>query len=102
MTFWLDAHLDPDLSLWLGVQFDVTAKGLKDIGLRDADDVVLYEAAKRFGEIVIVTKDVDFADLVRRRGKPPQVLWLTCGNLSTMELQALLSRRFPDALKALE
>src|SRR3954454_19064976 len=100
MTFWLDAHLDPELTLWLGRRFEITAKALRDIGLRDADDIDLYQAAKRFGKAVIVTKDSDFVELVRRLGIPPQVLLLSCGNLSTLELQALLSRRLPEALEA--
>jgi predicted nuclease of predicted toxin-antitoxin system len=102
MTIWLDAHLDPELAPWLGVRFDVTAKPLREIGLRDADDIDLFEAARRFGNIVIMTKDSDFVALVQRLGKPPQVLWLTCGNLSTLELQSLLSREFATALQALE
>jgi predicted nuclease of predicted toxin-antitoxin system len=101
MTFWLDAHLDPDLAAWLGSRFGVTAKPLREIGLRDADDDVLFDAARRFGGIVIVTKDADFADFVRRRGSPPQVLWLRCGNLSTVEMQLLLAREFPQALARL-
>ncbi|HEY7118978.1 MAG TPA: DUF5615 family PIN-like protein [Tepidisphaeraceae bacterium] len=102
MTFWLDAHLQPELASWLGARFKVVAKTLREIGLRDEDDVVVYEAAKRFGQVVIMTKDSDFADLIRRLGKPPQVLWLTCGNLTALELQVLLSSRFADALKLLE
>ena len=98
MTFWLDAHLDPDLAAWLGTRFGVIAKPLREIGLRDADDDVLFDAGRRFADIVMMTKDADFAAISRRRGSPPQVLWLRCGNLSTIEMQALLSRRFPDAL----
>jgi predicted nuclease of predicted toxin-antitoxin system len=102
MTFWLDAHLDPELAPWLGVRFKIMASALRDIGLRDADDEDLYQAARRFGEIVIVTKDSDFVGLVKRHGSPPRVLLLKCGNLSTLELQALLSRRLPEALAALQ
>lgn len=101
MTFWLDAHLDPDLAAWLGSQFGVVVKPLREIGLRDADDDVLYAAGRRFAGIVIVTKDADFAALGRRLGAPPQVLWLRCGNLTTIEMQAMLSRRFADAVRRL-
>lgn len=98
MTFWLDAHLDPQLAAWIGSRFKVIVKPLREIGLREADDVVVFEAARRIGEVVVITKDDDFVELVRRRGKPPQILWLTCGNLSTLELQAVLARRFAEAL----
>jgi predicted nuclease of predicted toxin-antitoxin system len=49
-----------------------------------------------------MTKDSDFVALVQRLGMPPQVLWLTCGNLSALELQSLLSREFAAALQALQ
>ena len=39
MTFWLDAHLDPKLSPWLGSRFKIVAKPLREIGLRDDEDV---------------------------------------------------------------
>jgi predicted nuclease of predicted toxin-antitoxin system len=98
MIFWIDAHLHEDLASWLGVRFKVTAKYLREIGLRDEDDDVLVDAAKRFGDIVIITKDSDFAHYVRTRGVPPQVLWLRCGNATKLEVQALLARKFEDAL----
>ena len=63
--------------------------------------VDVFEAARRFSAVVIVTKDKDFADLVVARGMPPQVVWLRCGNLSTIELEALLAREFPEALRQL-
>ena len=102
MTFWLDAHLDPDLAAWLGANFKVIAKSLGEIGLRTAKDQELFEAARRFTEIVIVTKDYDFVELVQQKGSPPQILWLNFPNMSTLGIQLKLSKKFPDALALLE
>jgi predicted nuclease of predicted toxin-antitoxin system len=102
MTFWLDAHLHPQLAEWLGSQFKVVAKTLREIGLRDAKDTELFEAARRFGKIVIVTKDDDFVELVERRGAPPQIVWLTTGNSTKLELQAILQKSFARAVEKLE
>jgi predicted nuclease of predicted toxin-antitoxin system len=102
VTFWLDAHLDPRLASWLGVTFGVHAKALDEIGLRDAEDDVLFEAAQRFGQVVIVTKDSDFVEKVTRLGPPPQVLWLSFGNMATIEMQVKLRTTFPDALELLK
>jgi predicted nuclease of predicted toxin-antitoxin system len=102
MTFWIDAQLNPKLAEWLGSQFRVVAKSLREIGLRDATDVELFEAGRRYHEIVIVSKDSDFADLVTQRGKPPQVLWLRIGNRRLIEMQILLRTTFPAALQLLE
>jgi len=99
-TFWLDAHLDPELAPWIGSRFRVIVKTLRELGLRDATDSVLFAAARRF-DAVIVTKDEDFSGLVARLGTPPQIVWLRCGDLSTIELQAVFSRQFPDVLQRL-
>ena len=102
MTFWLDAQLDPTLCDWLGSRFKVIVKSLREIGLRDAKDEELFVAAGRFPDVVIITKDSDFADLVTQRGKPPQVLWLRFPNRPTIAIQVLLSKTFEDALRLLE
>jgi len=70
MTFWLDAQLDPKLPDWLGSRFKVLAKSIRELGLRDASDLELFNAGRRFDQIIIVSKDSDFADLVTLRGKP--------------------------------
>jgi predicted nuclease of predicted toxin-antitoxin system len=102
MTFWLDAQLDPQLAAWLGSRFGVVAKHLMETGLLQASDNELFDAARRFGEIVIVTKDADFIDLAKRLGPPPQVLHLECGNLSTISMQIWLASSFAEALARLQ
>ena len=102
MTFWLDAHLDPALASWLGSRFGVLAKHVKEIGLERATDREIFDAARRLGAIVIVSKDSDFVDLVTLLGAPPQILRFTFGNLSTVATQAVLAKAFPDAVKMLE
>jgi predicted nuclease of predicted toxin-antitoxin system len=102
MKIWVDAQLPPRLAEWLAATFPVEACSLRDLGLRDAKDVEIFEAARREGEgLVIMTKDSDFVDLVCRLGVPPQILWLTCGNVTNRNLQQLLNATFLDALAEL-
>lgn len=102
MTFWLDAHLDPKLAAWMGSRFHVIAKHVAEIDLLQASDRDLFAAAKRFGNITIMTKDDDFIDLVTRYRVPPQIIRLTCGNRPTIAVQALLTQHFEPAIKLLE
>ncbi|GAX36616.1 DUF5615 family PIN-like protein [Nodularia sp. NIES-3585] len=44
---------------------------------------------------------IDFVDLVCRLGIPPQILWLTCGNVTNRNLHQLLNLTLPAALKQL-
>lgn len=85
MKIWIDAQLPPTLANWLNRNFDVEAISLKELGLRDAKDTEICEAASQ-SNAVIMTKDSDFIDLVCRLGTPPQILWLTCGNVTNRNL----------------
>jgi predicted nuclease of predicted toxin-antitoxin system len=100
MNIWIDAQLPPTLASWLNATFEVNAMALRDFSLRDAKDVEIFEAA-RVENAVIMTKDSDFIDLVCRLGSPPQILWLTCGNVTNRNLRQLLTITFPDALERL-
>ncbi|MCX8085780.1 MAG: DUF5615 family PIN-like protein [Rhodocyclaceae bacterium] len=100
MKFWVDAQLPPALASWLAMQFGVEAKSLRDLGLRDAADAVIFEAARREG-VVVISKDGDFVDLVSRHGPPPQLLWVTCGNVTNRELQRVFGKTFTLAQEAL-
>jgi predicted nuclease of predicted toxin-antitoxin system len=100
MKIWIDAQLPPTLANWLTDTFDLEATALRDLELRDAQDIEIFEAA-RVENAVIMTKDSDFIDLVCRLGSPPQILWLTCGNVTNRNLRRLLAATLPDALERL-
>ena len=103
MKIWVDAQLPPTLAVWLQEMFPVEAFSLRYLGLRDALDFEIFEAAQREGKgLVIMAKDSDFVDLVCRLGQLPQVLWLTCGNVTNRNLRRLLSDTFEQALAELE
>ena len=64
---------------------------VRDLDLHAATDAeVLRVAAER--DLVIVTKDKDFADIVTARGGGPKVLWLMLGNVSTDEIAESIRR----------
>jgi predicted nuclease of predicted toxin-antitoxin system len=100
MTIWVDAHLSPAIASWITITFSITALALRDVGLRDAEDPEIFEAARARG-VIFITKDSDFADLVDRFGAPPQVILLTCGNTSNDRLKEILSSTLLEALELL-
>ncbi len=101
MKFWVDAQLPPMLAPWLSQEYGVEALSLRDIHLRDAADMAIFQAARQ-AKAVVISKDNDFVELVSRHGVPPQLLWVTCGNVSNRRLQAVFAKTFPDALALLE
>ena len=102
MILWLDAQLPPSLAVWLSRTFGVDAHAMRDVGLRDAEDRAIFDEARGHEGTVIVSKDSDFVDLVLRLGAPPQVLWVTCGNLTNRRLREVFEELFPDALRLLQ
>lgn len=100
MKFWLDAQLPPALALYLTDTFGVEAQVVRDLGLRDAADREIFEAAGRAGSTVI-TKDGDFVEIVQRLGAPPQIVWVTCGNASNKRLMQVFAATFADACELL-
>ncbi|MBO3463046.1 DUF5615 family PIN-like protein [Aetokthonos hydrillicola Thurmond2011] len=101
MIIWIDAHLSPAIAAWITSTFGITALALRDISLRDAEDLEIFKAAKAQG-VIFMTKDSDFVDLVDRFGAPPKIIWLTCGNTSNARLQEILSTTLLEALELLQ
>lgn len=101
MTIWIDAQLSPAVAAWISRNYSVSAIAIRDLGLRDAEDLEIFQAAKK-ANVVVMTKDKDFIDLLDRFGPPPQVIWLTCGNTSNSNLQKILSQTLTEAIALLE
>lgn len=101
MTLWLDAQLSPQLASWVSKTFGVESHSVTSLGFRDAEDDVIFQAARKVGA-VLMSKDQDFVDLVLRHGPPPQIILVTCGNTSNQALRALLQRTFAGVLESLQ
>lgn len=100
MIVWIDAQLSPYLARWLSSEFDVKAKPVRELGLRDAKDRKIFLTAREVGAVVL-TKDSDFVLLLEQLGPPPQILWLTVGNTFNARLREVLSKSFSTAQKLL-
>lgn len=97
---WVDAQLSPSLADWISTEFQHPAKAIRSLGLRNATDAEIFEAAKQ-ANVIVMTKDADFVELLERHGPPPQIIWITCGNTSNAALQVLLRKALPQALTML-
>lgn len=100
MIIWVDAHISPAIATWITNTFGLTAVALRDVKLRDAENLEIFEAAKT-QQVIFMTKDSDFVDLVDRLKAPPQIIWLTCGNTSNARLKEILSATLLQALEIL-
>jgi len=100
MIIWIDAQMSPAIAAWISSNFAVQAVAVRDLGLREATDVGIFQAAKR-ENATVMTKDSDFVLLLDRFGSPPKVIWVTCGNTSNVRLKEILNDTLPKALELL-
>lgn len=101
MKLWLDAHISPLIAEWLKNELKIDAVPIRELSLRDATDLRIFEEAGK-ANAVVLTKDSDFPDLIRQRGAPPKVIWLRTGNSSNINLQKILASTLPSAMKLIE
>jgi len=100
MRIWVDAQMSPAIATWISRNYAVSAVAIRDLGLRDAHDKEIFEAARQ-EKAVVMTKDSDFVLLLDKLGPPPQVIWVTCGNTSNARLKEILTNTLAKALDLL-
>lgn len=76
MELWIDAQVSPAMAEWMRHMLAVDATAVRDLGLREAEDLTIFWRARAAG-VVVLTKDSDFVVLLERHGPPPQVVWLS-------------------------
>ena len=101
MKLWLDAQLSPEMAIWVTQYFGVETIAIRDVGLRSAEDRKIFNAAKQ-ADIVLITKDSDFSELLQRLGAPPRVIWLRCGNTSNERLKLIFQHKLGEAIALIE
>ena len=99
---WIDAQLFPTLAAWVNRTYDdINAQSVRAVGLRDAEDEEIFQAA-RDANVIVMSKDSDFLNLLDRYGPPPKVIWVTCGNTSNERMRTILRQTLLPAVEMLE
>ncbi len=90
---WVDAQLPPALARWLA-EWGEVARHVADLHLLTASDDEIFAVARE-ARAVVVTKDEDFVRRLESRGAPPQIVWVTVGNVRNARLRILFERHWP-------
>jgi predicted nuclease of predicted toxin-antitoxin system len=64
---------------------------VRDVGLKAADDPLVWDYAKDNG-LILVSKDSDMRQRSFVFGHPPKVVWVRLGNCSTSDVEKLLRK----------
>ena len=71
---WVDAHISPAVAKWISTELGHPAQPVRGLELRHAKDKDIFAAARQ-ANVIVMTKDADFAEMVERLGPPPSVIW---------------------------
>lgn len=70
MKLRVDAQLPQMLTQWLSKEYGVDARSLRDLGLQNASNSEIFEAARE-ADAVSISKGSGFVELVSRCATPP-------------------------------
>lgn len=100
MRFLIDTQLPKALAPWLSERGH-EAEHVLDVDLGQSTDAVIWRYAQQ-NDVVVITKDEDFAEWVRRGRPGPAVVWLRIGNSSKHALVAWLEPMLPAIVRQLK
>jgi predicted nuclease of predicted toxin-antitoxin system len=100
VRFLVDNQLPKRLADWLREQGH-DAEHLLEVGLAQSKDNPVWLYAREH-KAVVVSKDEDYAEWVRRGRPGPSVVWIRLGNATSRELIRWITPLFPIALRQLE
>ncbi len=92
MRLLFDENLSPQLVRLVADLFPESLH-VRDVGLKSADDPVVWQYAKE-NRLIIVSKDSDLHQRSFVLGHPPKLVWIRLGNCSTSDVERLLRRSF--------
>ncbi len=90
MKLLFDQNLSPRLPRLL-CDIYVDSVHVRAVGLRDADDALIWAYAKQH-DLTIVSKDSDFQQRSLLYGSPPKFIWLRVGNCPVKTIEDLLRK----------
>jgi len=89
---WIDAQLSPALAAWISRTFDdINAQSVQGVGLRDAEDEEIFQAAREVN-VIMMSKDSGFLTCSIDAAHHPKVIWVTCGNTSNQRMRAIFKQ----------
>jgi len=96
----LDQNLSPRLLRTLEAVYPGSSH-VRVVGLRDADDAVVWEFAREH-DFIIVSKDSDFHQRSFVFGFPPKVIWIRRGNCPTRDIEKVFAEHQSSILEFCE
>jgi predicted nuclease of predicted toxin-antitoxin system len=96
---WLDTNISPAIAKWMNEHTGISVKTSYSLSLHHLTDLHIYQRARAQGNVILLSKDADFPELISRLGSPPKLITLKIGNCDNRTLWDFL---LPHIQKAFE
>jgi predicted nuclease of predicted toxin-antitoxin system len=83
---WLDTQLSPVIAKWMAEYTGYKVKSSYSLQLHYLSDLEIYNKASDQENIILISKDADFPELISRRGSPPKLIVIKKGNCNNREM----------------
>ena len=91
IELWLDMQLSPSLAKWIITDLGIKAVSSYDLFINNEKDETIFLNAKIQGNVILLSKDSDFPDLLNRLLPPPKLIWLRMGNCPNSKMKIILA-----------
>jgi predicted nuclease of predicted toxin-antitoxin system len=98
---WLDTNLSPIIAKWLTELLEVPVKSAYVLNTHTQTDLQVYDMARKQGNVIFISKDSDFAELISRLGSPPKLIALKIGNCDNRSLFNFLKLNIKESITIL-
>jgi predicted nuclease of predicted toxin-antitoxin system len=98
---WFDTNLSPVIAKWMKEYTGFSVKSSYSLNLHHLTDLDIYQRAKLQGNVILLSKDADFPELISRLGAPPKLINLKIGNCDNRTLWDLLKPSIKNSIELL-
>ena len=98
---WLDNHISPIIAKWLKEKSGFTVKSSYTLKLYSLSDFDIYLKAKKSGNVILISKDSDLAEIISTSGSPPKLISLKIPNCDNKILFSILERNLSRSIRLL-
>jgi predicted nuclease of predicted toxin-antitoxin system len=98
---WLDTHISPAIAKWMKEYTGFQVKSAYILELYTLPDVEIYNKAKEYGNVILISKDTDFHELISRLGSPPKLINIKIGNCDNRMLWEFIKPHIKKAITLL-
>jgi predicted nuclease of predicted toxin-antitoxin system len=98
---WLDTQLSPIIAKWIAEHTGLIARSSYSLNLNGLTDSTIYNMARSKGNVILVSKDADFPELISRLGAPPKLIVIKKGNCDNRELWSFIKPHILRSIRLL-